>query len=75
MCIVSVVTTGAHTQLPPVNQWPVQDVLAMQRVIALLESIDKRLGAKDCQDEVKDKFLQELADRVRSLETKAAQTL
>jgi hypothetical protein len=68
MCLVSVVTQGAISQLPPVSQWGFQQVSEMSKVIQLLESIDKKLGAKDCVDETKQSFLDELAERVKVLE-------
>lgn len=68
MCLVSLVVHGAANQFPPVNQWGLQQVSEMQKVISLLESIDKKLGAKDCVDETKQKFLDELAERVKTLE-------
>lgn len=68
MCLVSVVTQGAIGQLPPLNKWPMQQVSEMREVIRLLESIDRKLGAKDCVDETKESFLAELDKRVSALE-------
>jgi hypothetical protein len=45
-----------------------QQVTDMQRVVKLLESIDKKLGAKDCVDETKEGFLAALDARVKALE-------
>ena len=60
MCLVSLVVHGAANQLPPLSQWSVQQLSEMQQVIRLLESIDKKLGAKDCLDETKETFLADL---------------
>lgn len=68
MCLVSLVVHGAANQLPPLPQWNLQQVTDMQRVVRLLESIDKKLGAKDCVDETKESFLAELDKRVKALE-------
>jgi hypothetical protein len=68
MCLVSVVVGAVGNQLPPLTQWPMQQVSEMQKVIKLLESIDKKLGVKDCYDPTKEGFLAELAKRVEALE-------
>jgi hypothetical protein len=42
----------------------------MAEVIRLLDSIDKKLGAKDCVDATKEKFLADLDARVKALEAR-----
>ena len=68
MCAVSMVVDAAYTQFPPIQQWPIQQVVDMSEVIKLLTKIDEKLGAKDCVDAKKEAFLKELADRVAELE-------
>lgn len=68
MCIVSMVTTGIQEQYPPLKQWPYQQVVDMSEVLKKLDALDKKLGNKECYEPVKDKFLQELAERLEHLE-------
>lgn len=70
MCVVSVITEAIGNQLPPLSQWNYQQVTDLSQVIKLLEGIDKKLGAKDCINENKQKFLDELDLRIRVLEAK-----
>jgi|HubBroStandDraft_4_1064222.scaffolds.fasta_scaffold04643_1 hypothetical protein len=73
MCFVSVVTASIPNQyLAPISQWDFQTVNDFQEVIKRLDAIDKRLGARDCVDPVKEKFFEELAARVAVLEKAVA---
>jgi hypothetical protein len=68
MCIVSMVTRGIGEQYPPLKQWPYQQVVDMSEVLKKLDVLDKKLGKKDCHEPEKDKFLKDLAERVKELE-------
>lgn len=68
MCIVSVVTSAIGNQLPSLNQWPYQQIQDLSRVIQLLESIDRKMGAKDCLDETKRIFIEQLNQRLHAAE-------
>ncbi|MGH3626852.1 MAG: hypothetical protein ACRDRL_05335 [Sciscionella sp.] len=68
MYAVSAIIDSARDQFPPINQWPFQQVVDMTKAIELLTQIDKKLGAKDCVDEKKDKFIKQLQRRIVKLE-------
>lgn len=68
MCIVSAVSEALPKQNIPWQQWPTQQILDLSEVIKKLDSIDKKLGLKDCNDSLKESFLSELANRVEAIE-------
>lgn len=74
MCIVSMITQEIPKQFPNwQQQFTPQQVVDLSEVLKKLDAIDKKLGAKDCKDESKAKFLEELAalrQRVEELESK-----
>lgn len=68
MCVVSMMIDSAGAQWPPIRQWPYQEAQDFSEIIRKLSEMDEKLGAKDCYDPKKEKFLQELADRITELE-------
>ena len=72
MCVVSVVIGESRKQWGQIQNWPLQQASEMQQIIQKLAEIDKKLGARDCIDPVKEKFLADLDKRVKKLERAAA---
>lgn len=68
MCIVSVVTSQMQHQLPPIYQWDLQTSRDVKEILEKLSAIDRKLGAKECSEPEKEKFLAQLAQRVERLE-------
>lgn len=68
MCIVSVISEALPNQGILWQYWPPQQILDLSEVIKKLDSIDKKLGLKDCNDPIKESFLSELAKRVEAIE-------
>lgn len=71
MCVVSVIIKESQAQWGGIQGWPLQQVSEMQQIIQKLAEIDRKLGAKDCIDPVKEKFLADLDKRVEALEKTA----
>jgi|HubBroStandDraft_4_1064222.scaffolds.fasta_scaffold00019_109 hypothetical protein len=68
MCSVSAIISDFQLHQPPLPQWPLPALLEAQRVIQLLESIDKRLEARDCYEPTKADFVKSLEARIIELE-------
>lgn len=68
MCVVSNTIDSVYKQYPPLNTWTYPQLVDMSEVIKRLDALDKKLGAMDCYDPKKQKFLQELKDRIEELE-------
>jgi len=71
MCVVSMMVDSMQQQWPPINQWPAQQVVDISAILEAIRRLDEKLGARDCHDPKKDKFLQELEARVKALEERA----
>lgn len=85
MCIVSLVSdsltprpsdiTGNLSYVPQITigQMDNVSVLLLHEAIKRLDEIDKRNNLRDCKDEAKEKFLNELAARVDAIEKSKAE--
>lgn len=45
---------------PSLGQVPVQDLKELKEILERLDALDKKIGARDCRDEAKEKFFEEL---------------
>lgn len=70
MCSVSMITNNFDKQYPPINQWPYQQAVDLSEVLKKLDDIDKKMGAKDCNETGKEAFFKALEDRIAALEAK-----
>ena len=70
MCVVSMVVEGIQRQWPDPIYWPTPVVIDTKEIIDKLAEIDRKLGAKDCHDPVKDEFIRKLEERIKALEDK-----
>lgn len=70
MCFVSNISDGYYGQIPfvPLQNWPPQQVIDLSEVIRRLDDIDKKLGLRDCMDDQKQKFMDELNIRLTKIE-------
>jgi hypothetical protein len=62
------VTEGINKQYPPIQTWPYQQVIDMSEVLKKLDLLDKKLGAKNCYEPVKEDVLKQLENRIEVLE-------
>jgi hypothetical protein len=68
MCVVSNMVDSMREQWPPISSWPAPQVIDISSILDAIRALDEKLGAKDCHDPKKDKFLKELEERVKALE-------
>ena len=68
MCMVSLMVEQAPQQWGQPSTWPHQTIVDVAEILRKLEAIDKKLGAPDCVDAKKEKFLRELDERLERLE-------
>ena len=77
MCIVSFMSDGFKPTGPlpgewqggglkPLGQWPTEELQLLRKAIDLLERIDKKLEARDCKDDIKERFLRNLDELLES---------
>lgn len=73
MCFVSVMSQGLGQQgsvFGQLQNWPDPQVQKLSQVVELLQSIDEKLGLRECKDDEKEKFLRELDTRMKQIERK-----
>lgn len=68
MCAISAVIMETERQFPPIQTWPLQPLQDLSEVLRRLDSIDKKMGAKDCHEAIKDAFMKKLDERIKRLE-------
>ena len=68
MCVVSAITQSIPNNWGSPQNWPAQTVIDVDQILKKLDAIDKKLGAPECTDPNKDKFLADLERRVKALE-------
>lgn len=75
MCMVSMVTQGFPQQYPDWQQTtPLSTLVELKEILKRLDAIDKKLEAKDCADEKKAKFFDDLDGRIAALEKQKKRT-
>lgn len=74
MCAVSAVIRNVQGTMPSLGVWPYQPAVDLREVIARLDSIDKKMDAKDCFEPTKDSFIKQLEARIAELEAKGERT-
>lgn len=67
MCVVSMVHDYGRTNFPPVETWTLKDSLQYAEIIKRLDKLDKRFDQRDCEDESKRQYLQEVLDHIKEL--------
>lgn len=71
MCVMSAITPVIQQQWPSIQTLPYQDLSQLQEILRKIDALDKKLGAKTCEEDApKEAFMQELARRVSELERK-----
>jgi hypothetical protein len=64
MCAVSMVsdyyTRTIPTTFPPPRTWDDETKEMMRKIIELLDKVDKRLGDRECLDNQKQKFFEDI---------------
>lgn len=71
MCVVSMVHDYGRKNFPPVYEWDVDDLTEYEEIIRRLDRLDRRFNQPDCVDPAKQKFMDEIRDRLSKLEQKA----
>lgn len=72
MCVVSMVHDYGRTNFPPVETWTLKDSLQYAEIIKRLDKLDKRFDQRDCEDESKRQFFQEVLDHIKELKADVA---
>ena len=70
MCVMSMVTTGMGQQWPKPQRWGLQDLIDVTQILKRLDALDKKLGAPNCHEPVKEQFIKDLETRIAALEAK-----
>ena len=70
MCVMSMVTAGMGQQWPEPKFWPKQDLIDVAEILKRLDALDKKLGAPNCHEPIKEEFIKSLEQRIAKLEGK-----